>query len=274
MPGLPTSGAVAANSGRHHRCVGTHPLGSTEDLRQPVHLDDDVLVDALDASRTDEAHHAKGAAARPPSPMSCEPRRLVVPAGEVTLVVGPGLGLDRDRWPGWGDRHRVDVAPGPPRQRVPKPPPVHPESGDRALHLVLRACPDPAPTNERKPVASVHAQPDGREEREASERRRPPRSRPRARGWRPQRLPTPPLRRERAGDTADVAHSSRTDLLELAAGEKRALTLGRLCHCSIVPLAPDGPPKVRYRAELRRFAARLRRIGPRMDQEKRKKPRI
>ena len=27
---------ASRGTGRHHRCVGTHPLGSAEDMRQPV----------------------------------------------------------------------------------------------------------------------------------------------------------------------------------------------------------------------------------------------
>jgi len=58
--------------------------------------------------------------------------------GDMTSVVCPGLGLDRDGDPAGRDRHRVDVTLALPRQRVPKPPPLRLESGERALHLVLR----------------------------------------------------------------------------------------------------------------------------------------
>ena len=68
----PVSQRVAQSrrrAGRHHGCVGTHPLGSAKDTRQPVDRDDeDVLVDALDAPLTNEAHHALRAVACPPLP--------------------------------------------------------------------------------------------------------------------------------------------------------------------------------------------------------------
>ena len=65
-------------------------------------------------------------------------------------------------------RHRVDVSPALPGQRVPKPPALRVEGGERAC----------ASSSERrldydeqvKPAASVEAQPDGREEQQPGER--------------------------------------------------------------------------------------------------------
>jgi hypothetical protein len=61
----------------------------------------------------------------------------------------------------------------------------------------------------------------------------------------------------------DRWHAER---FELAVSAERALALGWLNHCSIVPPVPDGPRSVRYRAELRPFVCPLSRhwsvIGP------------
>ena len=92
--------------------------------------------------------------------------------GEVAHVVAPGLGLDRDRHAGGGDRHRVDVSPASPWQRVPKPPALRLEEGERAMHLVLRAGADSTAIRERKPVPSAEPQPYGCEEQQPAERRR------------------------------------------------------------------------------------------------------
>ena len=51
--------------------------------------------------------------------------------------------------------------------------------------------------------------------------------------------------RERAGDTADGARSSRCDRLELAASAERAPRLGSLRRCPIVPPLPDGSGSAR-----------------------------
>ena len=51
--------------------------------------------------------------------------------------------------------------------------------------------------------------------------------------------------RERAGDTADGARSSRCDRLELAASVERAPRLGSLRRCPIVPPLPDGSGSAR-----------------------------
>src|SRR5664280_701740 len=77
----------------------------------------------------------------------------------MATVVRSGFYLDRDRNAGGRDRHRVDVSPALPRQRVPQPPALRPEGGERALHLVLRASAYSTATSERKPVASVETQP-------------------------------------------------------------------------------------------------------------------
>ena len=123
---------------------------------------------------------------------------------------------------------------------MPQPPPLRLERGERALHLVLRAGADSTATSERKPVPSVETQPDGGEEQQPAERRRS-----RARDHEPEqpgddasqrRL----CRRERAGDTAGGARSSRCDRLELAAAAGRALARPELSHRSILSPAPDG----------------------------------
>jgi hypothetical protein len=90
----------------------------------------------------------------------------------MALVVRPGLGLDRDGNAGGHDRHRVDVSLALPRQRVPKPPPLRLERGERALHLGLRVGADSTPASERKPVPSVETQPNRGEEQQPAERRR------------------------------------------------------------------------------------------------------
>src|ERR1019366_9801057 len=92
--------------------------------------------------------------------------------GEVAHVVAPGLGLDRDRHAGGGDRHRVDLSPALPWQRVPKPPALRLEGGERTLDIILRAGADSTATSGRKPVPSVETEPDGREEQQPAERRR------------------------------------------------------------------------------------------------------
>ncbi len=68
------------------------------------------------------------------------------------------------------DRDRVDVSL--PRQRVPQPPPLRLERGERPLHFVLRAGADSTTTNERKPVPSVETEPNGHEEQRPGERDR------------------------------------------------------------------------------------------------------
>jgi hypothetical protein len=73
------------------------------------------------------------------------------------------------------------------------------------------------------------------------------------------RFPGPPCRRERAGDTAGGARSSRCGRVELAATAERALALGWLNHCSILPPAADGRLSVWYRAERRSFGCPLSR---------------
>jgi hypothetical protein len=90
----------------------------------------------------------------------------------MATVVRPGLRLDRDDDADRRDRHRVDVSPALPRQRVPKPPPLGLERGERALHLVLRAGADSTATSERKPVSSVETQPYGWQKQQPGDRRR------------------------------------------------------------------------------------------------------
>ncbi len=79
-------------------------------------------------------------------------------------VVRPGLGLDRDGDPAGRDRHRVDVSPTLPRQRMPQPPALRLQRCQRALDGVLRAGPDPTPASEREPVARAQAERSGDDE--------------------------------------------------------------------------------------------------------------
>ncbi len=80
-------------------------------------------------------------------------------------VVRPGPGLDRDGDPAGRDRHRVDVSPTLPRQRMPQPPALRSQRCQRALDGVLRAGPDPTPTSEREPVARAQAERSGDDEK-------------------------------------------------------------------------------------------------------------
>ena len=90
----------------------------SKDVGQPVDRHHhDVMLDALDAPRTDQTHDAKSAATCPPSPASRQPRRLLSNSSEVTHVVRPRFGLDRNRDAGGSDCHRVDVALATPTSR-------------------------------------------------------------------------------------------------------------------------------------------------------------
>jgi hypothetical protein len=80
--------------------------------------------------------------------------------------------FDHDGNAGGRARHRVDVSLALPRQRVPQPPPLRLEKGERPPHLVLRAGADSTATSERKPVPSVETQPDRGEEQQPGQRRR------------------------------------------------------------------------------------------------------
>ena len=134
---------------------------------------------------------------------------------------------------------------------MPQPPALRLQRRERALDLVLRASADSTATSERKPVASVEAEPDGCEEQQPGERRRS-----RARDRKPEQRGDDAsqaalCRRERAGGTAGGARSSRCDRLELTAAAGRALARPELCHRSILSPAPDGPDPVDYRPEIR-----------------------
>ena len=118
--------------------LGTDPCRNAEEREQSVDRDhEDILLDALDATDSDQAQDGECAVTGPSSPAARQPRRLLVYTGEVIRVVDPGLRLDRDRDAGRGDRDRVDVSPALPPQRVPQPPPLRHEGGKRVLHLVF-----------------------------------------------------------------------------------------------------------------------------------------
>jgi len=102
------------------------------------------VLDALDAVGTDKAHDAEGAVARPSSPAPRQPRRVLAHPTEMMSVVRPGLRLDRDGNAARRDRHRVDVSPALPRQRMSQPPALGLQRRKRALNGVLRASPDGA----------------------------------------------------------------------------------------------------------------------------------
>jgi hypothetical protein len=88
----------------------------------------------------------------------------------MATVVRSGLRLDRDRKPGRGDRHRVNVSPTLPRERVPKPPPLRRERGERTLDLVFRACTYTTATREFEPVPRIQPEPDrGNEQQRADQ---------------------------------------------------------------------------------------------------------
>ena len=250
-----------------------------KDMRQPVDRDhQDVIFNTLNATRTDDAKHADRATACPSSPAPRQPRRLLAHPSEMTSVERSGLSLDgflpRGGNAGGRDRHRVDVPLTLPRQRVPKPPPLRLERGERALHLVFRAGADTTATSERKPAPSIETQPDGRENQQPAERRRS-----RDRNREPEQPDDDAFQRRLSGVRepavlAGDARSSRGDRLELVDTTERALAVGRLNHCSIVAPAPDGPRSVGFGLNydlLRPFSSG---IGPRMDREEREKPRI
>ena len=166
------------------------------------------MLDPLDAPRPNDAHDAERPVACPPSPASRQPRRLLAHPSEMTSFVRPGLRLDRDGDPAGRDRHRVDVSPALPRQRMPQPPALRLQRCERALDGVLRAGPDPAAASEREPVAGVEPESERYEEHEPpsdrrthADERQPPAER---------RRPRPPrLRRlSRAAGTAGGARSS------------------------------------------------------------------
>ena len=192
-------------------------------MRQAVDRDhQNVVLDALDAPRTDKAHDGECAVAGPSSPAPRQPRRLLAHPSEMTSVVCPGLRLDRYRDPVRGDRHRVDVSPTLPRQRMPQPPALRLQRCQRALDGVLRAGPDPAPASEREPVARAQAERSGDDEQAHGDETPHSRWRPTGQGAR-RRPPRSPLRRRaRAGGTAGAAHSSpgvpgRSQVLQLRA---------------------------------------------------------
>ena len=155
----------------------------------------------------------------------------------MATVVRSGLRLDRDRNPGRGDRHRVNVSPTLPRQRMPQPPALRLQRRERTLHLVLRASTDAATTGEREPVASVEAEPERGEEQQPGERRRSRARRQPARAAPRRRSPPPPGRRATDAGTAVDARSS-TDVLTRSADLPVARLAERSTH---VP--PRRPPR-------------------------------
>src|SRR5206468_1894613 len=87
----------------------------------------------------------------------------------MATTVRSGLRLDCDRDPSRGDRHRVNVSPALPPERMPQPPPLRPQRRKRALNVVLRASADTATPGEREPVASIEPEPDRGDKQQAGE---------------------------------------------------------------------------------------------------------
>ncbi len=127
---------------------------------------------ALDPPGSNDAKNRHCTTPAPPSPAARQPPRLLPHPQEVTIVVGPGLRLDRERNATRRDRHRVDVSAPPPVQRMPHPPPVPLKDGKRPPHLVFRPGPDPASSSETEPMARVEAEPDSGEEKQRGHRHR------------------------------------------------------------------------------------------------------
>jgi hypothetical protein len=162
---------VRSTDGLHDRRNGARR--DPEDRRQTIDRDHQhVLITPLHSTSSNETQDPQRAAATPPSPAARQPGRLLVQTGEVTSVVGPGFGLDHNPDPGGGDRHRVDVAPALPGQRMSQPPALSVEGLECALHFVLRASADATTTSKRKPMASVEPERCGCEEQQPGERRR------------------------------------------------------------------------------------------------------
>ena len=131
----------------------------------------DVVLEALHATHSDEAEDVECAVAGPSSPATGPPRRLRMDA----------TGARRRSWCSsrlrprrrWGRSPLSRCLPRPlPGQRVPQPPALRLEGGERTLHLILRlrASADSTTTSKRKPAASVEAQPDGRKEQQPGQR--------------------------------------------------------------------------------------------------------
>jgi hypothetical protein len=126
-----------------------------------------IVLEALHVTHSDKAQDGERPAAGPSSPAPRQPRRLVVHANEMTLVVGPGLRLNCERDAGRRERHRIDVPAPPPWQRMTQPPPLRLKRRQRAPDFVLRASSHAAATSQPNPVASVEPEPERRDEQGA-----------------------------------------------------------------------------------------------------------
>jgi hypothetical protein len=171
-PALPSESSSVVLSSGTGPGVGPPPGRSAEEMGQPVDRDHQyVVLDALHATHPDEAQHGDRAVARPSSPAPRQPRRLLMHAGEVALVIGPRFRLDRNCNPGRGDRHRVDVSPPLPREGMPQPPALRLKGRERALDLVFRAGTHATAASKREPVPRLEAESDGGEEQQTADQR-------------------------------------------------------------------------------------------------------
>ena len=134
--------------------------GASQHRDQPIDRDhQNVPLKPLDTACANQADHRHRPAPTPPPTPARQPCRLVAHTREMTIVVRPGLGLDREPDTGRRDRQRVDVPSSLPRQRVPECPPVRLKRRERAPDLVLGASAHAAAPGEQPPVASVEPEP-------------------------------------------------------------------------------------------------------------------
>ena len=168
----------------------------------------------------------------------------------MALVVRPGLRFDRNRNPGRGDRHRVNVSRTPPGQRVPQPPAVCLQRRERTMHLVLRASTDAATTGECEPVPSVEAEPERDDEQQPLERprsRAPDHQREQHRGGAPRGRParaqqTPVLLSTRViQPTSSPAGGSADGSAGRALNRRSASSAAAASHPGCFPAAATSP---------------------------------
>ena len=175
------------------------------------------------------------------------------------------LRLDRDRNPGRGDRHRVNVSPTLPPQRMPQPPALRPQRLKRTLHVVLRASTDAATTGEREPVASVEAESERGEDQQPGERPRPSardKQREQRRGDAPRRRPagtrqTPVLLSTRViQSTSSLAGGSSDASAGGALSSRSASATAAVSHPGCLPGASNVAWRIASRAVVPCFQSR------------------
>ena len=143
-------------------------------MRQPVDRNhQDVVLDAFDAPRAFTRHSTRKRRCGPIAAGARQPRRLLAHPSEMATLVRSGLRLDRDGYPGRGDRHRVDVSRHPAtRANVASATPP-PAAAQAPADRVLRAAPTRLRPARRTSGARADAEPKRAEEQQhaASERR-------------------------------------------------------------------------------------------------------